>query len=200
MKNRWSDADAGAQAKSFGESWGADRMVRIYTARLLGAEKTLVLHGGGNVSVKTNLPDIFNKTTSVLCIKASGCDLATMTPADLCDLEQDYLQKLLSLPAISDDVMIAQLKAHRLDDGSRTPSVETLMHAAIPHAFVDHTHADAILTLTNQKEGKTLIAQALGKEVAVVDYVLAGFSLAKAVAAAIKENPRAAGWCSCSMD
>jgi rhamnose utilization protein RhaD (predicted bifunctional aldolase and dehydrogenase)/NAD(P)-dependent dehydrogenase (short-subunit alcohol dehydrogenase family) len=123
-------------------------------------------------------------------MKASGIDLKTITPEGFTPLDHYYLKRLCTLPELSDEEMAAQLQTHRLVATAGAPSIESLSHAHLPAKFIDHTHADAILVLTNQPEGEKLILEALGEGVALVEYVKPGFKLAKAVVAAFEANPQ----------
>jgi len=189
MKNRWSDRDADQFLSQYAAQWGADLALRTYTTRLLGSEEALVLHGGGNTSLKGTYRNVFGQDTPALFMKASGFNLGTIEPEGHTPLDLEYLKRLCALPELSDDAMADEFLTHRLVPNGALPSIETLSHAYIPAKFIDHTHADAILVLTNQPEGDKLIREALGNGVALVDYVNPGFKLAKAVIAAYKANP-----------
>ena len=189
MKNRWSDQDAEQFLAQYAAQWGADLALRTYTTRLLGSEEALVLHGGGNTSLKGTYRNVFGQDTPTLFMKASGFNLGTIEPEGLTPLDLEYLKRLCALPELSDDAMADEFLTHRLAPNAAAPSIETLSHAYIPAKFIDHTHADAILVLTNQPDGDKLIREALGEGVALVDYVNPGFKLAKAVIAAYDANP-----------
>ena len=189
MKNRWSDQDADQFIAQYAAKWGADLALRTYTTRLLGSEEALVLHGGGNTSLKGTYRNIFGQETPALLMKASGFNLGTIEPEGHTPLDLEYLRRMCSLPGLSDDAMAGEFLTHRLVPNAAAPSIETLSHAYIPAKYIDHTHADAILVLTNQLEGRKLIREALGEGVALVDYVKPGFKLAKAVIAAYDANP-----------
>jgi rhamnose utilization protein RhaD (predicted bifunctional aldolase and dehydrogenase)/NAD(P)-dependent dehydrogenase (short-subunit alcohol dehydrogenase family) len=196
MRSRWSDPDAAAAVARLGGRWGEDLALRVYTSRLLGADEALVLHGGGNTSVKGSFANRLGETVPALWVKASGHDLATIEPAGLPGLDLAYLRKLRALDALDDEAMANELRTHLFDARSATPSLETLVHAFLPEKFVDHTHADAILALTNQAAGETVVRDVLGDDVIVLGYVRPGFQLAKAVADAREANPgrRAMVW------
>jgi rhamnose utilization protein RhaD (predicted bifunctional aldolase and dehydrogenase)/NAD(P)-dependent dehydrogenase (short-subunit alcohol dehydrogenase family) len=196
MRSRWSDADAAAAVARLGARWGEDLALRTYTSRLLGGEDALVLHGGGNTSVKGTFTNRLRETVPALYVKASGHDLATIEPEGLPGLDLDYLRKLRALDALDDEAMANELRTHLFDARSATPSLETLVHAFLPAKFVDHTHADAVLALTNQRGGEAIVREALGDDVIVLGYVRPGFQLAKAVAAAWERSPgrRAMVW------
>ena len=196
MKSRWSEDEASEAASQWAPQWGEDLAVRTYSSRLLGVEKGLVLHGGGNTSLKSTHTNILGEELPALFIKASGFDLAEIDPAGHPALDLEYLKKLRILEELSDEIMVEELRTHLLDSRSPTPSIETLVHAFIPGKFIDHTHADAILALTNQSEGENLVSEALGEDVIVLGYVRPGFKLAQAVAEAIEVHPekRAMVW------
>jgi rhamnose utilization protein RhaD (predicted bifunctional aldolase and dehydrogenase)/NAD(P)-dependent dehydrogenase (short-subunit alcohol dehydrogenase family) len=170
MKSRWSDAEAARYAGPLGP--------RVYTSRLLGADKSLVLHGGGNTSVKLREKDLFGEERDVLYVKGSGADLETIEPEGFVPLPLAYMQKLPRLPALSDAQMVNELNTHVLRAGAPSPSVETLLHAILPQRYVDHTHADAVLAVSNAPEGEKRIREIYGERVAVIPYVMAGFELA----------------------
>ncbi|HVJ23488.1 MAG TPA: SDR family NAD(P)-dependent oxidoreductase, partial [Burkholderiales bacterium] len=170
MKSRWNEAEAAQLTGPLGP--------RIYTSRLLGQEKSLVLHGGGNTSVKLREKDVFGVEHDVLYVKGSGSDLETITAAGFAPLPLLYLQKLPRLPALSDAQMLNELNTHVLRAGAPSPSVETLLHALLPHKYVDHTHADAVLAISNAPDGEKRLRDLYGERVAVMPYVMAGFNLA----------------------
>lgn len=163
--------------------------LRVYTSRLMGRDPRLVLHGGGNTSLKIKIRNIVQQEQEVLYIKGSGIDLARIDPEGFVGMDLTALRKLRQLRELSEEEMENQLQTHKINYAAPNPSVETLLHAFLPHRFIDHTHADGILALTNQKAGSALIREALGKRVAVVSYVMPGIQLAQAVLAAYEENP-----------
>ena len=170
MKSRWSEAEAAEFTGPLG--------TRVYTSRLLGRDKSLVLHGGGNTSVKLREKDVFGLERDVLHVKGSGSDLETITAAGFAPLPLAYLQKLPTLVSLPDAQMLNELNTHVLRAGAPSPSVETLLHAILPHKYVDHTHADAVLAISNAPDGEKRIREIYGERVAVMPYVMAGFSLA----------------------
>src|SRR5436190_8033000 len=189
MRSRWSEEDAAAFVARYASRRGEDLALRTYTSRLLGGDDRLVLHGGGNTSVKGTFTNRLGETIPALYVKASGHDLATLEPDGLPGVDLGYLRKLRALPALDDEAMTNELRTHLFDARSATPSLETLVHAFLPEKFVDHTHADAILALTNQAGGERLVRDALGDEVTVLGYVRPGFQLARAVADAYEAEP-----------
>lgn len=184
MQSRWSDAEAGAARERWGDTLGP----RIYTSRLLGSDPALVLHGGGNTSLKATHETVLGENVPALFVKASGFDLASIDPDGLPALDLSYLLRLRALDSLSDTAMVNELRTHRFDHRAGTPSIEALVHAWIPARSIDHTHADAILALTNQAGGAALVSDALGPDVIVLPYVKAGFALAKASAAAFEAH------------
>ena len=174
MEDRWRDSGAARFPGPLGEC--------VYGSRLLGSDPALVLHGGGNTSVKTDFADITGRRIEALYVKGSGWDLASIEAEGFTPLPLDRLRELAALDAMSDVEMMRELGAARLDPGAPMPSVETLLHALLPHRAVQHSHADAVVTLTNTPEGERLVREALGAEVMIVPYVMPGFDLAKAAA------------------
>jgi rhamnose utilization protein RhaD (predicted bifunctional aldolase and dehydrogenase)/NAD(P)-dependent dehydrogenase (short-subunit alcohol dehydrogenase family) len=183
MKSGWSEDDAQAFVDRYGQQGvGSDYALRIYTSRLLGRDARLVLHGGGNTSVKTVVADLLGEPTEVLCVKGSGGDLATIEPAGLPALRLDRLRRLRQRATLSDEEMVRFQRANLLDPMAPNPSVETLLHAFLPHKFVDHTHATAVLSLIDQPNGEEMCAEVYERRVAIVPYIMPGFGLAKAAA------------------
>jgi len=193
MKNRWRDEDAAQFATKYTPHWGEDLALRVYSSRLLGAEEELVLHGGGNTSVKGTHRNLLGEQVSAIFVKASGFNMATIEPEGFPGLDLEYLKKLRALPELADVVMLEELRAHLFLASAPTPSVESLVHAFLLPQYIDHTHADAILALTNQPNGEQFVREALGDSVTVLPYVRPGFKLAKAVAAASDAHPQARG-------
>jgi len=193
MKNKWSEAKASEFISKYGRKWGEDLALRTYTSRLIGAEKELVLHGGGNTSVKGTFTDILGKPIAAIFVKASGHNLANIEPEGHIGLDLAYLQQLRNLSQLSDESMVNELLTHRFHAQAARPSIETLMHVFLPPQYIDHTHADVILALTNRVDGEEIVRDALGDEVIVLEYVRPGFSLAKAAAAAFAASPMSKG-------
>lgn len=193
MKDKWSDTAASGFVSKYAEKWGEDLALRTYSSRLIGSEGDLVLHGGGNVSVKGARTDLLGESVEAVFVKGSGQDLASIEPADHTALDLSYLNKLRALSDLSDEQMLRELLARRLDPGAAAPSIEALLHAFLPHKYIDHTHADAVLALTNRPGGEEIVKAALGADVAVVNYVKPGFGLAKAVARAHEGSPGRTG-------
>ncbi|MBF0418508.1 MAG: class II aldolase/adducin family protein, partial [Magnetococcales bacterium] len=193
MINRWSDHDAAEFLARLTPHWGEPLALRTYTSQLLGAEKGLVLHGGGNTSVKAKRRTLLGAEIPALFVKGSGWDLDRIEPEGFTALDLLPLQALVAMPAIDDAAMVNELLIRRFDAEAPTPSIETLLHAFLPHPYIDHTHADAILALTNQPDGEARIRDALGDGVAILPYVHPGFDLAKAVSACHAAHPDCIG-------
>lgn len=148
--------------------------LRVYTSRLLGKRKDLVLYGGGNTSVKILEKNIFGEEEEILYVKGSGADLDTIEKSGFTPLPVAYLKKLSRLPALSDPQMVRELLSHRLNPNAPPPSVESVLHAILPFKFVDHTHADAIVTITNSVDGLSRIKNIYGDLVLVIEYIMPG--------------------------
>lgn len=188
MQNFFNIEQSRAFINNFSE-YPEDLALRVYTSRLLGSNINLVLHGGGNTSVKTVLPDITGADRQVIFVKGSGADLKFVAPEGFTGLNLEPLRKLCSLENLSEDDMDNQLRIHRILADSPDPSVETVVHAFLPHKYIDHTHADSILILTNSINGPAMLKEALGPDIAVIPYIMSGFPLAKSILAAYEKNP-----------
>lgn len=194
MQSRWTDRDAeDAVARYQDNGVGRDVALRVYTTRLLGSDPDLVLHGGGNTSVKTRLHDLNGEAVEVLCVKGSGWDMARIEPAGLPAVRLSALRALRTRDALSDEDMVKIQRANLIDPGAPNPSVETLLHAFLPHTFIDHTHACAVLSLTDQREGDALCAEVYDGRIGIVPYIMPGFGLAKAAAEVFERNPQVEG-------
>jgi rhamnose utilization protein RhaD (predicted bifunctional aldolase and dehydrogenase)/NAD(P)-dependent dehydrogenase (short-subunit alcohol dehydrogenase family) len=178
MKNLWNPAEA-AKCKS-------DLDLRVYTSRLLGRDPALVLHGGGNTSVKVHERNLVGEDEEILYVKGSGWDLESIEAAGFTPVRMAHLLKLAQLDHLSDPQMVSELAANVTSPAAPAPSVETILHAVIPHKFVDHTHADALLAITNTEEGEARVREIYGSDVIVVPYVMPGFELARACARQIE--------------
>jgi rhamnose utilization protein RhaD (predicted bifunctional aldolase and dehydrogenase)/NAD(P)-dependent dehydrogenase (short-subunit alcohol dehydrogenase family) len=180
MQSRWVDRDAEALVAD-GAKAGVGRDVAqcVYATRLLGCERKLVLHGGGNTSVKTKAHDLFDEEVEVLCVKASGADMAAIEPEGLPAVRLKPLRQLRALQAIADEELVAIERANLLEPAAANPSVEVMLHAFLPHKFVDHTHARAVLSVIDQPDGEKKCADAFGGRLAFVPYLMPGFGLAK---------------------
>jgi rhamnulose-1-phosphate aldolase/alcohol dehydrogenase len=188
MESRFSDAQAREFCARYAEL-GEALALRVYTSRLIGADPDLVLHGGGNTSVKARALDLFGRELDVLHVKGSGGDLAEIEPAGLPALRLESLVALRALDALSDEAMVAEQRRALLDPAAPNPSIETLLHAFLPARFIDHSHADAILALTNQPDGERRVRALFGERVAWVPYVMPGFALAKRAVEIFEKHP-----------
>lgn len=178
MKNRWQNPDAAAAAAQ------SEVELRVYSSQLLGADSNLVLHGGGNTSVKAPFLNVFGDAIPALYVKGSGWDLRTIEVPGFPPVDLAYLQRLGQLQHLSDTDMMRELRLALLDPKGPTPSVEAILHALIPHKYVDHSHADAVVTLSNTPDGEARLAELYGDEVLILPYVMPGFILAQQVAEA----------------
>ena len=189
MKNAWVDSDAQAAVDRYApDGIPRDLALRVYTTRLLGQNPKLVLHGGGNTSVKLRMNDLNGEEVDVLCVKGSGWDMGTIEPPGLPAVRLEPLRKLRRRNALSDEDMVRVQRTNLIDPSAPNPSVETLLHAFLPHAFVDHTHSTAVLSLTDQPDGESLCEEVYGKRLGYVPYIMPGFALAKAAADAFERD------------
>ncbi|OIP95347.1 MAG: oxidoreductase [Thiomicrospira sp. CG2_30_44_34] len=177
MENFWNDAEAA--------NISTDLDMRVYTSRLLGKDTNLVMHGGGNTSVKSNVDG-----EDILYVKGSGWDLETIEPEGFAPVKLNALLEMAKQPHLSDTDMVAQQRQAMINPEAPNPSVEAILHAIIPFKFVDHTHADALVTISNTPDGKAILEKLYGNRVVFVPYVMPGFILAKAV----YEQTKAIDW------
>ena len=173
MKNLWNDTEA-SQFKD-------DLALRVYTSRLLGQDSSLVLHGGGNTSVKITETNIVGEQEEILYVKGSGWDLISIEAAGFSPVRMAHMIKLAELESLSDPQMVNELKTQLTNASAPAPSVETILHAILPFKYVDHTHADAVVTISNTSNGEERIREIYGDRVVVVPYVMPGFDLSKDV-------------------
>ncbi|HIK33164.1 MAG TPA: bifunctional aldolase/short-chain dehydrogenase [Oscillatoriales cyanobacterium M59_W2019_021] len=171
MKSLWNDIEA--------QHYADDLALRVYTSRLLGREPSLVLHGGGNTSVKIREKNIVGEEEDILYVKGSGWDLATIEAAGFSPVRIPHLLKLAKLEALSDPQMVNELKTQMTRASAPSPSVETILHATLPYKYVDHSHADAVITITNTPGGFDRIREIYGNRVVIIPYVMPGFDLAR---------------------
>src|SRR5215469_669762 len=194
MQSLWSDTDSEAVVARYADAGvGRDMALRVYTTRLLGGDPALVLHGGGNTSLKATATDLVGDTTEVIYVKGSGWDMAAIEPAGLPAVRLQGLRALRTRDMLGDDDMVRVLRASLLDPGAPNPSVETLLHAFLPHKFVDHTHATAVLSLADQPDGAERCAELYGGRLGIVPYVPPGFRLAKKAAEVFEEDETVEG-------
>jgi rhamnose utilization protein RhaD (predicted bifunctional aldolase and dehydrogenase)/NAD(P)-dependent dehydrogenase (short-subunit alcohol dehydrogenase family) len=195
MQSQYVKADAEAMVSRYGEAGvPRDLALRVYTTRLLGGDPRLVLHGGGNTSVKTRLPDLMGREVEVLCVKGSGADMAKIEPAGLPAVRLDELRLLRAREALSDEEMVRVQRANLIDPMAPNPSVETLLHAFVPHRFVDHTHSTAVLGLIDRPDGLARAAEVYDRRMGIVPYIMPGFALAKTAADVYDANRAAVGF------
>ena len=194
MQSRWNDAEAQEFVARYAPMGvNADLALRTYTTRLLGSDPRLVLHGGGNTSVKTVMKDALGDDVDVLCVKGSGWDMGAIEPQGLPAVRLAPLRRLRALDKLSDEDMVNFQRINLLDSTAPNPSVETLLHAFLPHKFIDHTHSTAVLALTDQPDGEAAVREVYGDRVAYVPYTIPGFALAKSVADVFDKNPKVEG-------
>ncbi|MCA6621275.1 MAG: bifunctional aldolase/short-chain dehydrogenase [Pseudanabaena sp. M165S2SP1A06QC] len=174
MKSLWCDREAAEYKTDLG--------LRVYTSRLLGRDPSLVLHGGGNTSVKIREKNIVGEEEEILYVKGSGWDLETIAEAGFAPVRMLHLLKLAKLQVLSDSQMVNELKTQMTKASAPAPSVETILHASLPYKFVDHTHADAVISVTNTANGWKRIQEIYGDDVVIIPYVMPGFDLARVCA------------------
>jgi rhamnose utilization protein RhaD (predicted bifunctional aldolase and dehydrogenase)/NAD(P)-dependent dehydrogenase (short-subunit alcohol dehydrogenase family) len=180
MKSLWSDREA--------KQFRGDLGLRVYTSRLLGRDKSLVLHGGGNTSVKIREKNLFGEQETILYVKGSGWDLETIEPQGFSPVLLAHVLRLAQLPSLSDPEMVNQLVTHMLDASAPAPSIETILHGLMPQKFVDHTHADAVLSVSNTRDGDKRIREVYGNRCVVIPYLMPGFDLAQYCAKEFKRQ------------
>ncbi len=187
MNSLWNDAEAAR--------FRGDLGLRVYTSRLLGRDPSLVLHGGGNTSVKVVERNLVGEEETILYVKGSGSDLAAIEEAGFSPVRMAHLIALSKLPALSDPQMVNELRTHMTRASAPTPSVEAILHALLPARYVDHTHADAVITVTNSPNGLERVREIYGDSVVVIPYVMPGFDLARLCAErwAVEAGPRTVG-------
>ncbi|MGE4132860.1 MAG: bifunctional aldolase/short-chain dehydrogenase [Bdellovibrionales bacterium] len=174
MNSLWNDAEASQYAKD-------PVAMRAYTSRLLGREASLVQHGGGNTSVKASRRNLFGEEEQILYVKGSGWDLATIEPQGFAPVKMDVLMRMAQLEKLSDGDMVREQKAAMVNPSAPTPSVEAILHAIIPFKYVEHTHSDAVVTLTNCPNGEGFAKEVFGENVLIAPYIMPGFILARQI-------------------
>ena len=183
MESLWNDAEAARYV--------TDVALRVYTSRLLGRDSTLVLHGGGNTSVKAKSRNAVGEAEDILHVKGSGWDLETIEEAGFAPVRTAHLLKLARLEALSDPQMMNELATQVTRAGAPAPSVEAILHAILPYQYVDHTHADALLAITNTPDGERRAREIYGMDTVIVPYVMPGFDLARQCARQFAAEARA---------
>ncbi|MFD0986668.1 bifunctional aldolase/short-chain dehydrogenase [Methyloligella solikamskensis] len=194
MESQWNDSDAQEVVNAYGrEGVGEDIALRVYTTRLLGRDPELVLHGGGNTSVKTRATDDLGQEHEVLCVKGSGADMADIEPWGLPAVKLEPLRQMRARGSLSDEAMVNVQRLNLLNASAPNPSVETLLHAFLPHKFVDHTHSAAVLAIVDQPDGEALAEEIYDGRMGIVPYIAPGFGLAKAAADVFDAKPDVEG-------
>src|SRR6476661_5029044 len=194
MKSQWNDAAAQELVAAYAaKGVGPDIALRVYTTRLLGRDPLLVLHGGGNTSVKTRASDDLGVEHEVIAVKGSGADMADIEPWGLPAVKLGPLRELRALDELSDEAMVNVQRLNLLDSSAPNPSVETLLHAFLPHKFIDHTHAASVLSLVDQPDGEDLAREVYDGRMGIVRYIAPGFGLAKAAAEVFEQKPDVEG-------
>ncbi|WP_415397857.1 bifunctional aldolase/short-chain dehydrogenase [Sulfurimonas sp. CS5] len=173
MKSLWDDKEA--------SEFKTDLDLRVYTSRLLGCDSSLVLHGGGNTSVKSTATNLFGETEDILYVKGSGWDLATIEAEGFAPVKMEMLLKMAELKELNDTDMVKYQRLAMTNPSAPNPSVEAILHAVIPYKFVDHTHTDAVVTITNTDGGEDKIKELYGDKILIIPYIMPGFVLAKLI-------------------
>jgi len=184
MKSLWEDGEAARFSGPLG--------LRVYTSRLLGRERALVLHGGGNTSIKLRERNVLGEEEQLLYVKGSGSDLVDIEADGFAPVRLARLLELARLPRLSDTEMVNELRTSLTRASAPTPSVEAILHAVLPYDYVDHTHADALLSITNTGDGEARVREIYGNDVVVIPYVMPGFELARFVAGHFSMSAHAA--------
>jgi rhamnose utilization protein RhaD (predicted bifunctional aldolase and dehydrogenase)/NAD(P)-dependent dehydrogenase (short-subunit alcohol dehydrogenase family) len=194
MKSGWVDRDAEAMVADGAKAGiDPDLSLRIYTTRLLGCDPKLVLHGGGNTSLKTKMRDLLGAEVEVLRVKASGADMASITVAGFPALRLEPMRQLRALGAIGDEELVGIERANLIEPRASNPSVEVMLHAFLPHKFIDHTHATAVLSIIDQPRGEQICAEVFGERIGFVPYLMPGFGLAKKAVEVFERAPGCEG-------
>ena len=194
IKN-WYDSREAQKRRGSSSLSAADKDLgeRVYTSQLIGKNPDLVMHGGGNTSVKVERPNLFGELETVLHVKGSGWDLDTIEAPGLPGVRLEPLLKLRKLDGLTDEDMVNVQRSNLLDSSSPNPSVETLLHAFLPYKFVDHTHATPFLILANLPNASNVCREIFGDRLGIVPYIMPGFDLAKKAAEVFEENPKVEG-------
>jgi rhamnose utilization protein RhaD (predicted bifunctional aldolase and dehydrogenase)/NAD(P)-dependent dehydrogenase (short-subunit alcohol dehydrogenase family) len=171
MQTLWNDEEA--------SRYQGDLALRVYTSRLLGRDRSLVLHGGGNTSVKIRERNLLGDEEEILYVKGSGWDLETIEADGFSPVRLDHLRRLAQLPSLPDPQMVNELVTHLTRASAPVPSIEAILHAILPFRYVDHTHADAVVAVTNTPDGESHVREIYGDSVIIIPYVMPGFDLAR---------------------
>ena len=180
MKSLWNNKTAQKYVNQYKQkNVSKDLALRIYTTHLLGNNPKLVLHGGGNSSVKSEGKDLFKKNVKLIYVKGSGWDMSNLNENGMPGLYLDPLLETAKLKKLNDNDMVNCLRSNLINSSSPNPSVETLLHAYLPFKYVDHTHSNAFLSILNQPNSSSLLKKIFGNKIGIVPYIMPGFSLAK---------------------
>lgn len=171
MQSLWDDKEAAA--------YKGDLAQRVYTSRLLGRDKSLVLHGGGNTSVKIRERNLVGDEEDILYVKGSGADLEFIDETGFSPVRLAHLLRLAQLESLSDAQIVNEFAIHMTRAAAAAPSVEAILHSLLPHKFVDHTHSDAVLAISNTVDGERRITEIYGDQVVIIPYLMPGFGLAR---------------------
>jgi rhamnose utilization protein RhaD (predicted bifunctional aldolase and dehydrogenase) len=196
MKNRWNEVDELACISYYREHYvdvEEEILRQAYATTLLGADKELTMHGGGNTSIKVNMVDSTGKENRALYVKATGTPLDAFTPEHFVAMDLEFLEGLKSSGGIGDADMAREFRGHQMVRTDKLPSIESLMHAFIPARVVDHSHPEALLKIANRVGGDALLEECFGGDLAVSPYARMGYELASAVSAAAARNPGGRG-------
>ncbi|HEU5020054.1 MAG TPA: bifunctional aldolase/short-chain dehydrogenase [Pseudolabrys sp.] len=194
MKSAWDETAAKAAVDHYAKHGVAPELaLRVYSTRLLGRDPRLVLHGGGNTSLKAKARDLSGDEVDALYVKASGSDMSAIESADMPAVRLGALRALRTRESLSDDEFVRVQRAFLLDPLSPSPSVEMLLHAFMPARYVDHTHATAVLSIVDQPESEALCSEVFGGRLGFVPYARPGFGLARLAAIAFDKSPRVEG-------
>jgi rhamnose utilization protein RhaD (predicted bifunctional aldolase and dehydrogenase)/NAD(P)-dependent dehydrogenase (short-subunit alcohol dehydrogenase family) len=194
MRSAWAERDAKQAVDRYAKAGvGADLALRIYTTQLLGRDPKLVMHGGGNSSLKTKERDLAGEELAVLRVKGSGWDMGSIEPAGFPAVRLDALRRLRARDDLDDDEFARAQRAFLIDPQAPSPSVEMLLHAFLPAPFVDHTHATAVLSLIDQPDSEKICADVYGGRLGFVPYIMPGFALAKKSAEVFEQNRQVEG-------
>ncbi len=194
MKSKYIDKEAKLYISKFAKKGvSTDLALRIYTTQLLGNDPTVVLHGGGNTSVKSSIKTLLGKKEEIIYVKGSGKDMGNIEEDGFPALEMRNLLNMRKLNKLDDFQMVNYQRKYMLDTSFPNASVETLLHAFLPHKFVDHSHSNAILSLIDQPNPIAICKRVFGEEMGIVPYIMPGFQLAKKAAEVFEKNTKVKG-------
>ena len=194
MRSKYSDSEAKKYILNYAKRGvSKDLALRIYTTQLLGNDPTVVLHGGGNTSVKSSIKTLLGDKEEIIYVKGSGKDMGNIEEDGFPALEMKNLLNMRSLKELDDFQMVNYQRKYMLDTSFPNASVETLLHAFLPYKFVDHSHSNAILSLIDQPDPIKICKKVFGEEMGIVPYIMPGFQLAKKAAEVFDQNPNVKG-------